>query len=148
MFKHIDKSSGSKVKLGNREHVEIKGKWTIAINTSTKIKLISNVLFMPKIYQNLLSVGQLLEKKIVLLDSSGSELMTVEMKNRSFHWKLTSFVDESVLWHKRFGHFNYTSLRSLHEKDLANNMLATHYACYIYGVCQLDKLSRKPFPKV
>ena len=40
----------------------MKGKETVAIKGSTGIKLIYDVLLVPKIDQNLLRVGQLLEK--------------------------------------------------------------------------------------
>ena len=40
IFQHIEKSSNSRVKLGNGEYVDVKGKGTIAINTSKGTKLI------------------------------------------------------------------------------------------------------------
>ena len=52
----------SRVKVGNRQYIKVKGKGTIAIKSSAGIKLISDVLLVPKIDRNLLSVGQLLEK--------------------------------------------------------------------------------------
>ena len=42
--------------------IEVKGKETVAIKGSAGIKLIYDVLLVPKIDQNLLRVGQLLEK--------------------------------------------------------------------------------------
>ena len=95
IFQHIEKSSNSRVKLGNGDYVDVKGKGTIAINTSKGTKLISDVLFVPEINQNLLSVGQMLDRNYVLffkgkyctiIDPYGYEFMTIEMKNRSFHW--------------------------------------------------------------
>ena len=65
------------------------------------IKYISDVLFVPKINQSLLSVGQMMEKnyslhfkdmKCTIFDPYGSKLMIVEMRGKSFpvEWKRTS----------------------------------------------------------
>jgi hypothetical protein len=67
LFKQLDKSSVSKVRIGNGEYIPVKGKGTVAIEGNSGIKLISDVLFVPEIDQNLLSVGQLLEKGYLLV---------------------------------------------------------------------------------
>ena len=48
--------------MGDGNHIVVKGKGTIAIPTCHGTKLITNVLYVPNIDQNLLSVGQLVEK--------------------------------------------------------------------------------------
>ena len=63
IFKDLDKTYNSMVKVGNGGYVDVKGRGTIAIKTNSGIKLISDVLFVPHISQNLLSVGQMLEKQ-------------------------------------------------------------------------------------
>ena len=82
-----------KVKIGNGELLQVKGKDTIAIKTQTSTKLISDVLFVPKLSPNLLSVGQVIEKGYSLMfkdntceiyDPHGAELLCVMMKNKSF----------------------------------------------------------------
>nr|GMC71630.1 Retrovirus-related Pol polyprotein from transposon RE1 [Ipomoea batatas] len=62
LFKELDKTTVSKVKIGNGVFLPIKGKGTVAIQSLTGVKYISNVLYVPDIDQNLLSVGQLIEK--------------------------------------------------------------------------------------
>lgn len=52
----------SRVKVGNGDFVEVKGIGVIVVKTFTGIKHIPDVLYVPKIDQNLISVGQLLEK--------------------------------------------------------------------------------------
>ena len=107
----------------------------VVINTPSDMKYISEVLFVPEISQNLLSVGQMLEKNYTLLfqnmsctivDYVGSELMTVKMRDKSFaiEWNKpkiiahSASVDKSALWHKRFGHFNYASLKNMFSMSL------------------------------
>ena len=62
LFKEIDRTTISKVRIGNGEYIPVKGKGTVAIESLTGLKLIYDVLFVPDIDQNLLSVGQLVEK--------------------------------------------------------------------------------------
>jgi len=62
LFKEVNKSEVSRVKVGNEQYIEVKGKGTVAIKSSACIKLISDVLLVHKIDRNLLSVGQLLKK--------------------------------------------------------------------------------------
>jgi hypothetical protein len=93
LFKRLDKSNVSKVRIGNDEYIPIKGKGTIAIEGNSGLKLISDDLFVPEIDQNLISVGQLLEKgySIVFKDKHcsifypvGLEIFTIKMKGKSF----------------------------------------------------------------
>jgi hypothetical protein len=66
MFKTLDESYKSRVKVGNGEFFEVKGRGSVNVQTSSGIKIIPNVLFIPEISQNLLSVGQMMEKNYSL----------------------------------------------------------------------------------
>ena len=61
IFKELDKSQVSKVRIGNGDFITVEGKRTVAIENCTGTKLIYDVLYVPEIHQNLLSVGQLIE---------------------------------------------------------------------------------------
>jgi hypothetical protein len=93
-------------------------------------KTLKNMLYVPKINQNLVSVGQLLESGYSLSfndgmcnirDKMGILLLSTKMMNISFNidWKEaclsvnTCVYTDSVLWHKRLGHFNYTTLKRM-----------------------------------
>ncbi|XP_040942274.1 uncharacterized mitochondrial protein AtMg00810-like [Gossypium hirsutum] len=93
MFRELGTSFVSKVRIGNGEFIEAKGKGKTVICTESGNKTILEVLFVPDIDQNLLSVGQLLEKGYFLIfegktcvikDSFGQELVTIDMHDRSF----------------------------------------------------------------
>jgi hypothetical protein len=93
MFKTLDESYKSRVKVGNEEFLEVKGKGSVNVQTSSGIKIIPDVLFIPEISQNLLSVGQMMEKnyslqfkdhKCTIFDPSGEQVFCINMKNRSF----------------------------------------------------------------
>ena len=64
MFREWCEITSSRVRVGDGKHIAIKGKGKIVIPTYHGIKLITDLLYEPNIYQNLLSVGQLLEKDI------------------------------------------------------------------------------------
>ena len=61
MFKYLDRTFVSKVKIGNGDFVAVHGKGEVAVDTPSGIKLISDVLYVPEISENLLSVGQMLD---------------------------------------------------------------------------------------
>lgn len=95
------------------------------------------------------------DKGCTILDTHNQELMTVDMKHRSFpfQWKnvanqaLVSLVIDSSLWHKRFGHANFTSLKQLNKLELVENMPDICDNGCICNICQLGKQTRLPFPK-
>ena len=62
LFREIDETTISKVRIGNGEYILVKSEGTLTIESLTVIKLIYDVLFVPGIDQNLLRVGQLVEK--------------------------------------------------------------------------------------
>jgi len=66
-FVYLDDSFKSKVKLGDGKYVEVEGKGDITVETKGGTsKLIKDVLYVPSLSQNLLSVGQLIEKGYML----------------------------------------------------------------------------------
>ena len=57
LFTMLEEVEGMKVKIGNGDYIEVKGRGTITLETSSGIKMISNVLFVPEANKNLLSVN-------------------------------------------------------------------------------------------
>ncbi|XP_016740232.1 uncharacterized protein [Gossypium hirsutum] len=93
LFEELRTTEVKRVKIGNGEHLTVKGKGTIAIISYEGTKTITDVLFVPEIDQNLLSVGKLLEKgykvlfenkRCLIRDADGKDLFKVEMKGKSF----------------------------------------------------------------
>ncbi|XP_031261579.1 uncharacterized protein LOC116119791 [Pistacia vera] len=65
-FVRLDRTYNSNVKVGNGDYVEAKGIGDVAVQTQAGTKIISSVLFVPEIAQNLLSIAQMLEKNYTL----------------------------------------------------------------------------------
>ncbi|KAF3666601.1 Long chain acyl-CoA synthetase 1 [Capsicum annuum] len=91
-FSKLESTKGS-VKLADKTKLEIVGKGTVTIKAPKGTKFIQDVLLVPDLDQNLLSVGQMLEqdymllfidKKCVVFESSGQKVIMVEMIKRSF----------------------------------------------------------------
>ena len=55
--KKLDKNHTSKVRIENWEYIQVQDKWDVAIKANEGTKIISDVLYMPDINWNLLSVG-------------------------------------------------------------------------------------------
>ena len=93
IFRELDKTTVSKVRIGNGEYISTRGKGTVAIESLSGLKLIPDVLFVPNIDQNLLSVGQLLEKGFKVLfkdkfymikDANRKYVFKIKMRDKSF----------------------------------------------------------------
>ena len=136
LFRELDKTTVSKVRIGNGEYISTRGKWTIAIESLSGLKLILDVLFVPNIDQNLLSVGQLLEKGFKVLfkdkfymikDANGKYVFKIKMRGKSFALNLLEeeqtavFQENNVttLWHKRLGHFHHNGVLYMKKNRLA-----------------------------
>ena len=140
----------------------MEGKGLAAIKTVSGTKLLKNVLYVPNIEQNLMSVGQLVgdgfsllfkDSLCVIRDCKGVELVTVAMKNKSFplyldessHFAHISIEDQSSLMHKRLGHCSYTTLGEITRHGLILDMLMVTKLDCVCEVCEQGKSSRASF---
>ena len=103
----LTESTVQKSELAMKTLLKPKEKGNVTVETAINTKIISNVLFVHEIYQNLFSVGQLLEtnyslvfkdKACVIYDLDDYELMYVMMNDRRFVVNWNSTVS-SVIYH-------------------------------------------------
>ena len=152
------------MRIGNGEHLEVKEKGTVAITRYEGTKFIPDVLFLPKIDQNLLSVGQLLDKgykvlfennECLIRDASGKNLFNVKMKEKSLTLNLMekeqmtfiSRVSATKIWHKRLGHFYHRGLLQMQPKKLVEGLANIVDDMPLSRACNFGKQHRQPFPK-
>ncbi|KAL0553407.1 hypothetical protein IC582_007302 [Cucumis melo] len=127
-----------------------------------KVQNIQDVLFVLDINQNLLSVGQLIEKgfKVTfeneycsIKDAANQDIFKVKMKGKMFSLnpleeEQSVFAlkeDETQLWHKRVGHYHHQGLLQLTELALDFPKLSKEISnC---KACHFGKQNRKSFPK-
>ena len=82
IFCSLDRSK-TKVKIGNGDFMEAVGKGTISIDTKKGKRYINDVLLVPNIDQNLLSVGQMIEKGYSL-HFEGDSCTIYDKQDKSF----------------------------------------------------------------
>ncbi|XP_060974068.1 uncharacterized protein LOC133039239 [Cannabis sativa] len=119
----LDRSK-TKVKIDNGDFMEAVSRGTIAIDTKKGKRYINDVLL-------------------------------VKMKENGcfpIQWRYASSVamqaqtDESWLWHRRFGHFNFYGLKILKQKNMMRDLLAIKEISTVCEGCMLGKQHRQPFP--
>ena len=129
----IDRAITAKVEMGTGQLVEVTGKGSLIVETKQGRRYIREVMLVPGLQENLLSVGQTMEHGYYLLfggttaeifdDSSMSNLVArIPMRgNRSFPLKLrpdmqialkVTVCQSSIIWHRRLGHLNSGSLEA------------------------------------
>lgn len=81
MFYSLDKIK-TKVRIENGDFMEVTSKWTISINTKNGKRYINDLLLVPNIDENLLDVGQMMEK-IYSLQFEGDAYTIYDKQDKS-----------------------------------------------------------------
>jgi len=144
----------------------VEGKGIISVQTKGGTpKLIYDVLYVPNLAQNLLSVGQLLQRGFlvkfeddccVISDKKNNTLVAkIKMTtNKLFPLFMTSKenyaleaekVDGLLLWHLRYGHLNQRSLQLLHQKNMVVGLSSIHSKKELCEGCIFEKFHWLPF---
>ena len=123
-FVNIDDKVKSKIKFADNSFVTAKGIGKVMIQRKDgQHSFINDVLYVPNMKNNLLSLGQLLEKgysmqmedsQMTIFDSKRRLILKASLsRNRTFKIGIqiaefqclaASICDESWMWHHRFGH--------------------------------------------
>lgn len=128
----------SKVQTANKEKIQAEGKGDITVEFSDKNAglhaVLKDVLFVPNIDGNLLSVGRLIEKGLKITfenneasvtNSNDDIILKAYRKNRLYEIEEQTQLEklmngDSSLWHRRFGHFDggsLTNVRKFYEES-------------------------------
>ena len=164
-FVTLDEAVKTKVKFADDRTVQAEGMGQILVQRKDgKESFISNVLYVPNMKSNLLSLGQLLEKNykikmedrmLSVFDKDGRLILKVPLSsNRTFkidiqignHKCLASVVDDvNWIWHHRFGHLNFKSLDLLSNKKLVSGMPSIKVPKELCEQCVACKQPRNVF---
>ncbi|BBH07457.1 BURP domain-containing protein [Prunus dulcis] len=168
IFLDVDTSATPNIKMGNGAIVEAKGKGRIAVKTKKGMKQIHDVLLVPKLSQNLLSVGQLVENgyrlvfqdgACIIYDKNAVEMVIAKVKmerNRNFPIEFqyaevaamkADVVQDSWLWHKRFCHLNFQGLKLLQKNSMVNGLPEIKETIDVCEGCIMGKQHRNSFPR-
>ncbi|CAL8173995.1 unnamed protein product [Prunus armeniaca] len=131
---NIDITVTCKVKIGTGDLVQATGKGTLVVETQHGRRYIHEVLLVPGLDENLLSVGQMMEhgyyvlfggNMAVIFDDGSLNNVVAKVVmggNRCFPLSLESMtpaarkasvIEDSSIWHRRLGHLNFVSIKKM-----------------------------------
>ncbi|CAL8999643.1 unnamed protein product [Prunus brigantina] len=164
---NIQRNLTSKVKMGIGEIVSVARKGTLVIETKLGRKHIQEVMLVPGLEENLLSVGQMMEHGYYLVfggdvvniydDRSLDNLIVrVQMtNNRCFPLTMMPASDLALkasvthclqTWHKRLGHLNERSIKMLENQDMVHGLPHLEQTSIVCEGCMLGKQHIDSFP--
>lgn len=166
MTSHQEKLSdyatySSYVETADRNSVEVKGKETAAFEQEDANRvmaiILKEVLYVPALDSNLLSVGRMEEMglkvifgngKAEIMEQNGDVIMTARKKGRLYEViernTAVMMAKNIGLLHKRLGHLNMDAVKRVNkESNTEDEALEGTERCEI---CIRGKMSRRPFP--
>lgn len=162
-FYGLDETFRTTVKLGDNSRMHVVGKGNIKLKIGGKIHEISNVYYIPKLKNHLLSVGQLQERNVfednkcrVYHKLKGLIMQSFMSSNRMFsiHASLVlpgclKMTGEEItqLWHCRYAHLSLKGLKTLANNETVKGLpyiTETNPICSDYLKV---KQHRNPFPQ-
>ncbi|CAL8993818.1 unnamed protein product, partial [Prunus brigantina] len=165
---NIDTKVTAKVKMGTGDLVQATGKGTLVIDTKAGPRYIKEVMLVPGLDENLLSVGQMVEhgyylvfgdSMVEIFDDRSMENLVAKVSmtgNKCFPLSLKyansvamkATIEESTwCWHRRFGHLNMQSLKLLQQQGLVYGLPEIGKADRICQDCAIGKSHREAFSK-
>jgi hypothetical protein len=165
VYSSLDACKGPPIMMGDNSFVEVTGKGRIELTN----KIFENVLHIPKIYVNLLSMYQMknsvTRNKFIFTPNSmdiyemqtNSRVATSEVNHQSRLYTFSEFIkpdfsllltvddESSRIWHKRFGHLNFKYMQQLSKQILVDGLPDIHFS---KGVCEGCVLGKHPQEKI
>lgn len=155
----------SPITVANKEQLLSEGKGTVHVNISDSVNKISDVLYVPNLATNLLSVSNMVKKGFdVLFTSKGAQIFEssgcqvtgnviatasnhkgMYRLDMSSHALCTTTKESAMLWHRRLGHLNAKSMHILKNKGIGIDFSASYTETCV--PCLQGKLAKKPFVK-
>ncbi|KAI5342602.1 hypothetical protein L3X38_010477 [Prunus dulcis] len=157
-----------KVQIPNGALVNVVGMGSLVIDTTKGRKYIREVMYLPGLKENLLSVGQIDEHGYCLVfgagvckvfDDSSMNFLVIKVpmkRNRCYPLPLlaenqlamnASITQCTWTWHKRLGHLHFRGLKQLRDKDMVHGLPQLEEQSGVCEGCQFGKQHRNNFPK-
>jgi hypothetical protein len=147
----------------------VEGKGNVRFEVEGITQTVSNVYFVPNLTNNLLSIGQLQEKRLVILIKEGTCRIYHQQRGLIINTQMTAnrmFLvyakmkplpgnclkmeeeDLETLWHRRYGHLNNKSIQIMQQKQMVKGLPKFKEAAdNVCKICNVGKQQRQEFPK-
>jgi hypothetical protein len=163
----LDACKGPPILTGGKYSVEVTDKGRIELTNES----FENVLHVPKISVNLLSMYQMMNfgtrKKFIFTTNSmdiydmqtNSRVSTGEVNHQSRLYTFSEFIEpnyalllthadeSSRIWHERFGHLNFRYMQQLSKHILVDGLPDIHFSKGLCEGCVLGKHPQEKFDK-
>ena len=166
-FKKLDESITGSMKFGDNSRIQIEGRGEIEVSQKDGSNLcLSNVLFIPKLEANILSLGRLDEEgyrmvmgegKITIFNPFGQLFTEVHRSSGKLYLLKLSIVDQCLItteatpkdwiWHSRFGHLNFHTLKEISTKKFVEGLPPISIPSKVCRNCIAGKHHRTSFHK-
>ncbi|XP_073291061.1 uncharacterized protein [Primulina huaijiensis] len=167
-FSDLDEEFQQSVTLGNNSKMAVLGKGNIRMQIAGVIQVITDVFYILKLKNNLLSIGKLQERCVAILiqhgvcriyhPKKGLIMQTAMSANRMFILLArilptapicfqTILEDNTHLWHCRYGHLSFKGLRTLQNKQMVRGLPQLKAPSKICTDCMVGKQHRDAIPK-
>jgi hypothetical protein len=167
VYYSLDSCKVPPILMGGNSYVEVTDKGRIQLTN----KRFENVLHVPKIYFNLLSVYQMknsgTRKKFIFTPNfvdiydmqTNSRVATGEVNHQSRLYTFSKFIEpnsalllthadeSSRIWHEWFGHFNFRYMQQLSKQRLVDGLPDIHFSKGVCEGCVLRKHPQDKFDK-
>jgi hypothetical protein len=167
VYSSLDAYKGPPILMGDNSSVEVTDKGRIELTN----KSFENVLHVPKLSVNLLSVYQMMNsstgKKFVFTPNAvdiydmqtNSKVATGEVNHQSRLYTFSEFIEpnsalllthadeSSRIWHERFEHLNFRYMQQLSKKKLVDGLPDIHFSKGVCEGCVLEKHPQEKFDK-
>jgi len=162
----LDERKKSTVRFADNRVIQAEGAGNVVVTKQDgKQAIIYDVLYVPGMKSNLISMGQLLEKgysvRIVgnlleVCDAAKKTVIRVPLaRNRTFKVSLNNldtqcfsvavYTDESWLWHLRMGHLNFRDLSRMSFEKLVSGLPLIKTPIKVCENCWISKQFRTSF---
>lgn len=167
-FIELDENFKHSVRLGNSSKMAVEGKGSIRFEVEGITQTVSNVYYVPNLTNNLLSIGQLQEKRLVILIKEGTCRIYHQQRGLIINTQMTAnrmFLvyakmkplpgnclkmeeeDLEILWHRRYGHLNNKSIQIMQQKQMVKGLPKLKEVDKVCKMCNVGKQQRQEFPK-
>lgn len=147
------------ITIGDISIIPIRGAGTIPIfRTSHDKRYFSNVLYVPDLGFNLLSVSSLTKQgasiefsadSVIIRDQASGSVLARGVQDGGLY-KFTALVSQAAydsLWHARFGHLGHSTLQQAHRDGMVDGLPSIGSPTGVCQSCLCGKQHRLPFPK-